>query len=162
MLGVSAIDPAADDASETREETSSESGSDGSSSNSSDSSVSHGTKERRRLSKLKSSQASIVRRNSTSFVVSVSKLKATKESLKSIDATVKAIGASSRKPRVTAERLAKMWGIGIDKARATIDAATQQEAIRDDVTKPFTRRLRTPHETCQEPSVRQLRERQDP
>ena len=96
------------------------------------------SKGRRRLSKLKVKQEAITRRLKK---LRVSKLKKTKESLKN-DTYVSAFSTHGKKPRVSAERLAQMWGIGIDKAKATIQATTQH-AVRD-ITKPFTRRLRTP------------------
>ena len=68
--------------------------------------------------------------------IRLSKLKVTKQSLK-----VKNVKSTSRKPRVSAERLAKMWGIGLERAKATVQATTQN-AVRD-VTKPLTRRFRS-------------------
>ena len=71
----------------------------------------------------------------------ISKLKLTKKALNAPDSAVKAIDSAGRKPRVTPERLAQMWGIGIEKAKLTVEATTQS-AVRD-VSGPLTRRFKT-------------------
>ena len=71
----------------------------------------------------------------------ISKLKLTKKALNAPDSAIKAIDSAGRKPKVTPERLAQMWGIGIEKAKLTVEATTQS-AVRD-VSGPLTRRFKT-------------------
>ena len=136
---VSAIDPA-DGTSETDVETSSDSGGSSSSSDDGDDAMSSESNGRRRLSrfKVKQSSSSVVRRLKKLRRVNMQR---TKHSYKQ-DAHVKAFYTADRKPKVSAEQLAKLWEIGIDKAQHTIDATTQQSVRTFD--KPFSRRLRTP------------------
>ena len=84
------------------------------------------------------------------IVKSSSSLKRITAKIKSIDSSrlrrVKAVASKAatsgkRQPIVNAEKLAKMWGIGIERAKKTVQETTQQ-AVRD-VTKPLTRRFRT-------------------
>lgn len=69
----------------------------------------------------------------------LSKLESTKKSLKI--RSVDKVHSSSRKPRISAERLSKMWHIGMEKAKKTIECTTQ-DSVRD-LTKPLTRRFMT-------------------